>query len=73
MDYQIITIGYRESTLNSISDLDNLRIKKSYVVQFFSLILICFVLYFGNNWWAVTEQAFMKNLFQPIENQVRSG
>lgn len=66
----IITIGYRESTLNSISDLDNLRIKKSYVVQFFSLILICFVLYFGNNWWAVTEQAFMKNLFQPIENQV---
>ena len=66
----IITIGYRESTLNSFSDLDNSRIKKSYLVQFFSLIFIVFILYLGNNWWAITEQAFMKNLFKPLENEV---
>ena len=28
------------------------------------------MLYFGNNWWTITEHAFMKNLFKPIENQV---
>jgi len=66
----IITIGYRESTLINIADLDSKTIQKSYYVQFLSLIFICFVLYFGNNWWKITEKSFMKNLFKPLDNQV---
>jgi len=66
----IITIAYRESTLQDISLLDKKRIKKSYFVQLVSLIIICFILYFANNWWAYTEKSFMKNLFKPLNNKV---
>jgi hypothetical protein len=67
----IITVGYRESTLNNLKELTNRRIKKSYLVQLGSLTLISFLLYFGNDWWTYTEQLFMQNLFKPLENQVK--
>ena len=67
----IITVAYRESTLNNLKELTNKRIKKSYFVQFVSLFLISIFLYFGNDWWTYTEQLFMENLFKPLDNNVK--
>ena len=66
----IITIGYRESALQDPSNIDSERIKKSYIVQIVSVLIICIILYLSNNWWIHIEQAFMKNLFKPLENEI---
>jgi len=66
----IITIAFRESTIDYNKTISSKKIKESRFIMLASFCFLIFILYFGNEWWIDTEKSYRENLYVPMDNKV---
>tara|TARA_Y100001970_G_C14221341_1_gene852881 strand:+ start:1220 stop:2701 length:1482 start_codon:yes stop_codon:yes gene_type:complete len=66
----IITIAFRESTIDYNKTISSKKIKESRFIMLASFCFLLFILYFGNEWWIYTEKSYRENLYVPMDNKV---
>jgi len=65
----IITISYRESTLQPDKNPSADRIKKAKAVLIISSLILTALLYSGYRWWQDVEMLYAENLYKPLESK----
>ena len=66
----IIGVAYSESTLTFDQVISKNRLKKRYIINIFSSILLILFIYSGYNWWLEVEKQFMQRFYKPFQTSL---